>query len=202
MYFISNSQKMVPDNILLRLKNGDESAYKYLYDQYYSKLCRVATFYVKDTFISENLVGDLFFAMWKSREKLDILESLNSYLFTSIRNRCFNYLKQAHVQREVSFTNVQETQLIYSMYSENDLPVGILIEKELEDKIELSINHLPQQTKKVFQLKRMEELSYEEISSQLNISVNTVKYHMKCALQTLRLELATYLISVALILNL
>ena len=84
------------------------------------------------------------------------------------------------------------------MNSENDLPVGILIEKELEDKIELSINHLPQQTKKVFQLKRTEELSYEEISSQLNISVNTVKYHMKSALNILRVELATYLVSVLL----
>jgi RNA polymerase sigma-70 factor (ECF subfamily) len=190
---------MAPDNILIKLKNGDESAYKYLYDQYYSKLCRVSNFYVKDTFISENLVGDLFFAIWENREKLDIHESLNSYLFTSIRNRCFNYLKQAHVQREVSFTKIQETQLIYSMHSENDLPVGILIEKELEDKIELSINHLPLQTKKVFQLKRREELSYEEISTQLNISVNTVKYHMKSALQTLRVELATYLISTVLI---
>ena len=69
----------------------------------------------------------------------------------------------------------------------------------LEDKIELSINHLPLQTKKVFQLKRREELSYEEISSQLNISVNTVKYHMKSALQTLRVELATYMISIVLI---
>ena len=189
---------MAPDNILIKLKNGEESAYKYLYDQYYSKLCRVSNFYVKDTFISENLVGDLIFAIWENREKLDIHESLNSYLFTSIRNRCFNYLKQAHVQREVSFAKVQETQLIYSMHSENDLPVGILIENELEEKIELSINQLPLQTKKVFQLKRREDLSYEEISSQLNISVNTVKYHMKSALQTLRVELASYLISIAL----
>lgn len=190
---------MAPDNILLRLKNGDELAYKYLYDQYYSKLCRVANFYVKEIFISENLVGDLIFAMWENREKLDTIESLNSYLFTSIRNRCFNYLKQAHVQREISFSKVQENQFIYSLNSENELPVGILIEKELEDKIELSINHLPQQTKKVFQLKRTEELSYEEISSQLNISINTVKYHMKSALQILRVELATYLVSVLLV---
>lgn len=189
---------MAQDNILIRLKNGDELAYKYLYNQYYSKLCRVANFYVKETFISENLVGDLIFAMWENREKLDTIESLNSYLFTSIRNRCFNYLKQAHVKREISFSKVQENQLIYSLDSENDLPVGILIEKELEDKIELSINHLPQQTKKVFQLKRTEELSYEEISSQLNISVNTVKYHMKSALQILKVELATYLVSVTL----
>jgi len=186
---------MALDNILIRLINGEDGAYEYLYDQYYSKLCRVANFYVKDTFVSENLVGDLIFTMWENREKLEINESLNSYLFTSIRNRCYNYLKEAHVQREVSFTKIQESQLIYSMNSENDLPVGILIEKELEEKIEMSINHLPLQTKKVFQLKRREELSYEEISLKLDISVNTVKYHMKNALQILRLDLAAYLVS-------
>ncbi|MFZ4724427.1 MAG: RNA polymerase sigma-70 factor [Paludibacter sp.] len=191
---------MVFDNLLNKLKSGDELAYKYLYDEYYGKLCRVANFYVKDSFVSENLVGDLIFAIWENREKLDMIESLNSYLFTSIRNRCYNYLKQAHVQREISYDKVQDAQLIYSMHSVNDLPVGILIEKELEEKIELSIDQLPLQTKKVFQLKRREELSYEEISSQLNISVNTVKYHMKSALLTLRVELASYLISFAIIL--
>lgn len=191
---------MAFDDVLGKIKTGDEQAFKYLYDEYYVKLCRVANFYVKDTFVSENLVSDLIFALWENREKLDIHESLNSYLFTSIRNRCFNYLKQAHVQREVSFEKVLESQLIYSMHSENDLPVGILIEKELEAKIELSIANLPHQTKKVFQLKRRDELSYEEISNLLNISVNTVRYHMKSALKSLRLELATYLIYAVLIL--
>lgn len=185
---------MALDDILVRLKNGEDSAYKYLFDHYYSKLCIVANFYVKDTFVSENLVGDLIFTMWENRKKLEIQESLNSYLFTSIRNRCCNHLKMAHVQKEISFTKIQESEFIYSMNSQNDLPVGILIEKELEEKIEISIDHLPQQTKKVFQLKRTEELSYEEISMQLNISVNTVKYHMKNALQTLRVDLAAYLV--------
>ena len=190
---------MAFENLLRKLKTGDEHAFKYLYDEYYVKLCRVANFYVKDSFVSENLVSDLIFTLWENREKLDIHESLNSYLFTSIRNRCYNYMKQAHVQREISIENVQESQLTYSMHSENDLPVGILIEKELEDKIELSIANLPYQTKTVFELKRRDELSYEEISNQLNISVNTVRYHMKSALKSLRLELATYLISALLI---
>ncbi len=184
---------MLSDDLLSGLKNGNDDAYKYLYDEYYTKLCRVANFYVRDTFVSENLVGDLIFNLWEKREELVIRESLNAYLFTSIRNRCYNYLSQAHVQRESSITQLQEDSLIFSMHSETDLPIGILMEKELQNVIDKAISQLPEQTKKVFELKRYEDLSYEDISAQLYISVNTVKYHIKSALKILREDLKDYM---------
>lgn len=184
---------MLSEYLLSGLKNGNEDAYKYLYDEYYTKLCRLANFYVRDTFVSENLVGDLIYYLWETREELIIRESLNAYLFTSIRNRCYNYLSQAHVQRESSITQLQENSLIFSMHSESDLPIGILMEKELQNVVDLAISRLPEQTKKVFELKRYEDLSYEDISAQLNISINTVKYHIKSALKLLREELKEFL---------
>jgi RNA polymerase sigma-70 factor, ECF subfamily len=184
---------MSTKNILFGLKNGHTDAYKYLYDEYYAKLCSLANFYVRDTFVSENLVGDLIFYLWENREELIIRDSLNAYLFTSIRNRCFNYLSQAHVKRESSITQIQEDSIIFSMHTETDLPIGILMEKELQNIVDLSIERLSAQTKKVFELKRKDDLSYEEIAIQLNISVNTVKYHIKSAFKTLREELGEYL---------
>jgi RNA polymerase sigma-70 factor (ECF subfamily) len=184
---------MSSKDILEGLRNGDGDSYKYLYDEYYAKLCRVANFYVRDSFVSENLVGDLIFYLWENRTELLIRESLNVYLFTSIRNRCYNYLNQAHVQRESSITQIQEDSLIFSMHSETDLPIGILMEKELQNVVDFAIERLPAQTKKVFELKRKDDLSYEEIAIQLNISVNTVKYHIKSAFKTLREELGEYL---------
>ena len=184
---------MLSGYLISGLKNGNDDAYKYLYDKYYTKLCQVANFYVRDTFISENLVGDLIFYLWEKREELIIRESLNAYLFTSIRNRCYNYLSQAHVQRESSITQLQEDSLIFSMHSESEIPIGILMEKELQDVVVIAINRLPEQTKKVFELKRHEDLSYEDISSQLDISINTVKYHIKSALKLLREELKEFL---------
>lgn len=205
---VSNSTKriaitifywMSTKNILFGLKNGHEDAYKYLYDEYYTKLCSLANFYVRDTFVSENLVGDLIFYLWENREQLEIHESLNAYLFTSVRNRCYNYLSQAHVQRESSITQIQEDSLIFSMHAETDLPIGILMEKELQNVVDLAISRLPEQTKKVFELKRYEDLSYEEISIQLNISINTVKYHIKSALKILREDLGEFLTAIILL---
>ena len=190
---------MLSKDILEGLKNGNEDAYKYLYNEYYIKLCRLANIYVRDTFVSENLVGDLIFYLWENREELIIHESLNAYLFTSIRNRCYNYLSQAHVQRESSITQLQEDSLIFSIHSETDLPIGILMEKELQNVIDLAISRLPEQTKKVFELKRYEDLSYEDISAKLNISINTVKYHIKSALKILRDDLGEFLTAIILL---
>lgn len=190
---------MLSKDILEGLKNGDENAYRYLYDEYYAKLCRVANFYVRDTYVSENLVGDLIFYLWEKREELVFHDSLNAYLYTSIRNRCYNYLNQAHVQRESSITQIQEDSLIFSIHSETDLPIGILMEKELQNVVDLAIERLPAQTKKVFELKRFDDLSYEDIAVKLNISVNTVRYHIKSALRTLREELGEFLTFVILI---
>lgn len=190
---------MLTKDIVFGLKNGHEDAYRHLYDEYYIRLCRLANFYVRDSFVSENIVGDLFFHLWESREQLEIHVSLNAYLFTSVRNRCCNYLNQAHVQRETSITQLQEDNLILSIHSETDLPIGILMEKELQNVVDLAVNRLPEQTKKVFELKRYEDLSYEEISIQLNISTNTVKYHIKNALKILREELGGYFTAIILL---
>jgi len=190
---------MLSKDIIFGLKNGHEDAYKYLYDEYYNKLCHLANLYVRDLFVSENIVGDLIFHLWENREQFEIHDSLNAYLFTSVRNRCYNYLSQAHVQKESSITQLQDDSIIFSMHSETELPIGILMEKELQNAVELAVNRLPEQTKKVFELKRYEDLSYEEISIQLNISTNTVKYHIKNALRILREELGGYLTAIILL---
>jgi RNA polymerase sigma-70 factor, ECF subfamily len=190
---------MLSRDIIFGLKNGHENAYKYLYDEYYYKLCSLANLYVQDSFVSENIVGDLILHLWENREQFEIHDSLNAYLFTSVRNRCYNYLSQAHVQRESSITQLKEDSLILSLHSDTDLPIGILIEKELQNAVELAVNRLPEQTKKVFELKRYVDLSYEEISIQLNISTNTVKYHIKNALRILREELGGYFTAIILL---
>jgi RNA polymerase sigma-70 factor (ECF subfamily) len=72
-------------------------------------------------------------------------------------------------------------------------PLATLLEKELEIEIEKSINSLSDECRKVFELSRFEQLKYEDIAVELNISVNTVKYHIKNALSKLRADLSKYI---------
>lgn len=179
--------------IISQLKKGSDSAYRYLFDKYYVRLCRVARLYTNDDYEAENLVSDLIFHLWENREYMQIHTSLSAYLFASIRNRCLNYLHQSKVIHEASFT-VSLAELLENISGSNEpSPLGLIIEKELELTIKDSIERLPTECRNVFKMSRHENLSYEEIATRLDISVNTVRYHIKNALSALRTNLREYM---------
>lgn len=187
--------------IVEQLKTGKERAYKFLYDQHYQILCHVASQYVKDDFLAETIVGDVIFHMWEVRETLNITTSLRSYLMSSVRNRCLDYLKSQQCQHEMSMSSpVFQDFPVLNYIKGDDYPLGKLLEKELEGEIMMAIARLPEDCRRVFHLSRFEEKKYNEIADELGISVNTVKYHIKRALALLHEDLGKYLtIAIALL---
>lgn len=178
--------------IVEQLKEGKERAYKFLYDQHYQILCHVAAQYVHDDFLAETIVGDVIFHLWEIRESLEITTSIRSYLMTSVRNRCLDYLKSQSHRKEVPKPGLQDFPVLYYIKG-GDYPLGRLLESELEQEIMKAIGRLPEECQRVFRLSRFEEKKYEEIARELNISVNTVKYHIKRALALLHEDLGKYL---------
>ena len=180
--------------IVEQLKAGNERAYKFLYDHHYQILCYVATQYVNDDFLAETIVGDVIFHLWEVRETLNITTSLRSYLMTSVRNRCLDYLKSQQHQHEMPMSSpgLQDFPVLNYIRGD-DYPLGRLLEKELEGEIMKAIARLPEECRQVFHLSRFEEKKYSEIADELGISVNTVKYHIKHALALLHEDLGKYL---------
>lgn len=181
--------------IINQLKEGNEEAYKYLYRHHYALLCHIANEYVNDRFLAETLVGDVIFHLWEIHSSLNIQSSLRSYLIQSVRNRCLDYLSSQKEKNEVIFSKLSPDEDVKERYLLSDnYPLGILLEQELENEILSAIESLPEECKKVFLKSRFEEKKYEEIANELNISVNTVKYHIKKALSLLHSRLGKYLI--------
>lgn len=175
------------------LKTGNDVAYRYLFDTYYVSLCQVAYGFLKDKFLAESIVSDAFFLLWEKRENIEIQVSVRAYLVRMVRNRCLNFLKQEYILREhVSDLTDEMFDLKKNMLN-NYFPMAVLLEKELETEIRHAIEELPKETRRVFKLNRFHELKYAEIAAKLNISINTVKYHMKKALFELYEKLAPYL---------
>ena len=181
--------------IVEQLKAGNERAYKYLYDNHYQILCHSAAQYVKDDFLAETIVGDIIFHIWEIRETLEITTSIRSYLITCVRNRCLDYIKSQINQKEqpLSSQNLHDFPVL-NYIKDADYPLGRLLEQELEDEIMKSIERLPAESRKVFKLSRFDGKKYNEIATELGISVNTVKYHIKHALALLHEDLGKYLI--------
>ena len=185
--------------IVEQLKIGNEDAYQYIYDLHYALLSLVASGYVKDQFLAETIVGDTIFHLWEIRETLAISVSIRSYLVRAVRNRCINYLNSEWEKREIAFSSLMPDEITDDKMTISDShPLGALLERELEEEIYKAIDKLPNECSRVFDKSRFEGKSYEEISQELGISVNTVKYHIKNALASLQMNLSKYLITLLL----
>lgn len=201
---MNNKNDIITDNnVMIYLKEGNEYAFRFVFDKYYDFLCMIADSYLRDEYISETIVGDIIYNLWEIRNNIDIKYSLRSYLVRSVKNRCINYLQQEYIQREISINQYEDKAAIEELFFiENKHPLESLLEQELENKINSVINELSSECRAVFKMSRFDGMKYEEIASELNISVNTVKYHMKNALGKLRLELKDYILSILVFLTL
>jgi RNA polymerase sigma-70 factor, ECF subfamily len=178
-------------NIEDGIRMGDLTTFEQLFNDYYNYLCYVAIEFVKEKHIAEEIVSDVFFALWEKRESIQINISLSAYLIRAVKNRCINY--SLHCKAEQRFKQTITERLIQNS-STDGYPMGGLITNELTVLIKKSIDNLPEQCRQVFLLSRDEELKYEEIAERLNISINTVKTQMKIALSKLRVSLKDYLV--------
>ncbi len=180
--------------IVQKLQNGEQDAYRYLYDRHYVVLCQFANELVRDPFLAETIVGDVIFHLWEIRGTLDINSSLRAYLMRAVRNRCYNHLLSEKEKKEVRFSMIEpETWGREAMIQSDEHPLGKLLEHELEKEIIKSINSLGDECKCVFRKSRFEHKKNEEIATELGISVNTVKYHIKNALTRLHQDLKKYM---------
>jgi len=179
-----------------QIEQNYEKAFKFIYNNYYSLLCYIAQGYVNDKFTAETLVGDVIFHLWEIRDSVDFQLSLRNYLVRAVRNRCVNYLELKRERYEVSASSLDEQEFEENKYLISDeQPLGCLLVKELEDEIGKGIASLPEESRVVFLKSRMENKKYIEIAEELDISVNTVKYHIKNALSKLEEKLGKYLIT-------
>ena len=142
---------------------------------------------MKDSDTARDIVQEVFFILWKKKEEIDLSKQVRSYLASSVRNKCLNWLRD-HKKFSENLIEIED-QYIQSSFISPDK----LIENELKKKIKSSIDELPPRCREVFILSRYENLKYMEIADRLEISVKTVETQMSKALQHLRIRLGEFL---------
>ena len=144
---------MTDTDLITGLKDGNEQAYRFLYENYYAMLCHFSENLLKDRFLAESVVGEVIFNVYNKRGSLEITGKVSNYLLKSVRNRSLNYLNSRHVRKTMS---IGEDFPVFDYLEESELPHAKLVRKELEEEIEKSIATLPEQTRKVFCQSRFE----------------------------------------------
>lgn len=173
---------IVNNDIIDGLCHDNPQAMKQLFDLYYAPLCSYAARYTANMTIAEEIVSDVMMKIWQNRHNGYRAETFREYLYTATRNTTFNYLKQQQNLKNLS-ENWAE-QLRVELIDES--PLDTLVAKELQMELDSLMDSLPEQCRKAFLMSRVDGMTYEEIAARMHISVNTVKYHIKTALQKLR----------------
>jgi RNA polymerase sigma-70 factor (family 1) len=154
-----------------------------LFRHYYTPLCNHAVRYVYSKEVAEDIVSEVFLSFWKRAVHEHINTSFRAYLFISVRNKCFTYLKW-ELEKEVS----KELDEI-TPESAHTQPDRLMEFDELYLRIERIIAGLPPQNQKVFLMSRFGGKSYQEIAEALQISKKAVEAHISKALVEFRKSL-------------
>ena len=151
------------------------------------RLCVYAESIVRDRDVAEDLVQNVFCLLWEKRERMDICESLKSYLYRSVYNAALNVLK--HEKVKLAFVEFLQKQ---NVKSENNIEFFFDEDKQnqLVKEIKRAIDTLPGQCREIFILSRFAGKKNHEIAENLNISTRTVETQLYRAMKRLREELA------------
>lgn len=169
--------------MILKKEVFSKSDFESLFKNHFAPLCYYAQKFIYDEDASREIVHDIFVKIWEGIENIDNEKPIKSYLYTAVRNRCFNYIrdnkkfnKDAEINDTLSGNEWQDT--------------SSMEQEETESRVWNAINELPEKCREIFIMSRFDELKYNEIALKKELSVKTVEAQMSKALKHLRNRLS------------
>ncbi len=180
---MSDSDKRLLARLLQPSESESAFALKEIFFKYGQPLISFAGRFTKDRETSEDIVQNVFLAIWRNRRSLVIEKDLKVYLFGAVRNQALNVLRDART--------VQEAHEKIKITINPSMDFFDKVEyDELGEAIQRAIDSLPAQCREIFLMNRLDGLTYLGIAGLLDISVKTVETQMGRALKRLRQALA------------
>lgn len=167
-------------SLVLRLIDGDEEAFCELYAAYKNRLIYFAMRFLKSREFAEDVFQDAFTIIWQSRRFINPDASFTNYLYTIVRNRILNQLRDLKNQDKM-----REYILSQAIDSTNETNEKILA-NDLQEIIDSALQKLTPRQREIFSMSREQYMSHREIADALGISINTVQESISTSLHTLR----------------
>ena len=177
--------KNLETECLKKLAKGDHRSYEILFLYYHPKIHHFLYGFIKNEEEAFDMAQDIFYKVWTNRQSMSEVTSFKAYLFTMARHMIYNYYEHNLVKEKYTISQLQ--------LEEEYNPDEELFAKELSLLIDLVIEQMPEQRRRIFKMSRKEGLSGDEIATQLNISKRTVENQISNALKDLRKALQCFI---------
>lgn len=179
---------MNDQELIQGLRNGDETAFKYLVDTYQDRIFNTAIGIVQNAADAEDVAQEVFIQVYRSIHHFKGESKLSTWLYRIATTRALDLLRSRKSKKRFGF--------MQRLFGDNNEPLyelpdfnhpGIALEKK-EDAARLfkAIRQLPDNQKTAFTLHKLEDLSYKEVSEVMKTSVAAVESLMHRAKLNLR----------------
>lgn len=178
------------DELFIReaFKVSPEQGCEALFRRYHRAMCSHAARYVYSREIAEDIVGEVFCRFWKTKAYGSVTSSFRYYLFRSVRNEAYSYLRSEFTQLD-SLESVTLPESSITLRPDYNTQY-----EETFNRVKELVEQLPPQCRKVFLMNRFEGKRYQEIADELGLSIKTVEVHMVKALKMMRKGLREHLL--------
>jgi RNA polymerase sigma-70 factor (family 1) len=173
-------------DLLKQLKQGSISAFEQIFNEYWEHLYLSARSKLHSHDDAEEVTQAIFSSLWEQREKLSI-EDLGAYLHASVKNRIINIIR-SRITRE-KYLDYYHKFLPSSQNSTEE----VVEFDDLSEVLEAAVNRLPEKSRKVFRLSRMEGRSNTEIANLLKVSEKAIEYHLTKSLRAIRVHMKDFI---------
>lgn len=172
--------------LLERVAQGDEAAFKILFDTYREKLYRYISGIIKSKEVAEEIVMDVFLKIWTGRDMITEINNFNAFLFRIAYHKSIDFLRAASRNKALKQL-LWKTVAVSARNSSNQAEIQVtgdirtddkVIMEEYEAALHKAISLLPPKRRQVYQLSREDGLSHEQIAGVLHISRHTVNNHI------------------------
>jgi RNA polymerase sigma-70 factor (family 1) len=173
--------------LLERMALDDHQAFDILYNRYWKRVLQFAISKSGDIMEGENIVQDVFVSLWNRRGTLTVTSCFENYLMVSIKYRVIKFLNKQRAERLSSNSDSADFDLI------DDSTQQHLEFEELRKRLEIAIGKLPDKCRIIYQLNKVDGLSYREIADKLDITEKSVDAHLYRAKKSILSDLKSYL---------
>jgi RNA polymerase sigma-70 factor (ECF subfamily) len=182
-----NSQSNREELLLKNLRKGSEEAFEQIFKAYWHPLYTIARSKVQSHEEAEEIIQSIFSTIWEKKETL-LITNLSHYLQACVRNRVINHIR------------LKVTQEKYWEYYKNFIPQQKEITEDLvafdnlSEAVEEAVSRLPEKSRQVFRLSRLEGRSKKEIAKLLQLSEKAIEYHLTKSIKELRVHLKDFIL--------
>lgn len=175
--------------LILLAKQGNESAFRELYESHYERIYRLAYRYVKSQQDAEDVMQETFIKAFRGIKKFDFNISINfsAWIYQICVNCSFDHHRKRKKRKTDQTTSLSDVH--WEPEAENSSPEKLAISNQTLNQVKNALDVLSPKQRVIFDLRHLQHKALREIADRLHCSPSTVKKQLERAVAKLRLQL-------------